>query len=178
MFWVVSNTYKYETVSNEWCFLHFKPWKQKIEIYQHFSLILCNFWRQNCLKTWILVFWTTLVNSCWPRVCDMTKYILGACKYLSQVLSPPNIISRNAKLIMGGGRKKRFFVPRPRWWNNHLHYLLMILQNHAKFSHCRFLLKNGVLVTTSRSDFEDFRKRQDKFRHICEVSPIFPKNLK
>ena len=53
-----------------------------------FGLILCYFWRQNCLKTWILAFWTTLVNSCWPHVCDMTKYILGACKYLSEVPSP------------------------------------------------------------------------------------------
>ena len=60
----------------------------KIEIYRHFSLILCYFWRQNCLKTSILAFWTTLVNACWPHVCDMTKYILGACKYLSQVPSP------------------------------------------------------------------------------------------
>ena len=88
MFWVVSNTYEHENASNEWCFLHFKPWKQKIEIYHHFSLILCYFWRQNCLKTSILAFWTTLVNACWPHVCDMTKYILGACKYLSQVPSP------------------------------------------------------------------------------------------
>ena len=53
-----------------------------------FGLILCYFWRQNSLKTWILAFWTTLVNACWPHVCDMTKYILGACKYLSQVPSP------------------------------------------------------------------------------------------
>ena len=60
----------------------------KIEIYHHFSLILCYFWRQNCLKTSILAFWTTLVNACWPHVCDMIKYILGACKYLSEVPFP------------------------------------------------------------------------------------------
>ena len=61
---------------------------KKIEICQHLSLFLCYFWRKNCSKTWILAFWTTLVNACWPYVCDMTKYILGACKYLSQVPSP------------------------------------------------------------------------------------------
>ena len=26
--------------------------------------MLCYFWRQNWLKTWILAFWTTLVNAC------------------------------------------------------------------------------------------------------------------
>ena len=37
---MVSNAYEDEGVSNGWCFIHFKPWKQKIEIYQHFSLVL------------------------------------------------------------------------------------------------------------------------------------------
>ena len=68
------------------CFI-FNLEKKYLGIYHHFSLILCYFWCQNCLKTSILAFWMTLVNMCWPHVCDMTKYILGACKYLSQVPS-------------------------------------------------------------------------------------------
>ena len=75
---------------------------KKIEIHQHFSLILCYFWRQNCLKTWILAFWTTLVNLCWPHVCDITKYISEACKYLSKGPFSLNISSRNIKIIMEG----------------------------------------------------------------------------
>ena len=94
---------------------------KKIEIYQHFSLILCYFWRQNSLKTWILAFWTTLVNACWPHVCDMTKYILGACKYLSQVPSPQ--ISCPEMQNSSWGVEKTIFFPTPCWWNNHLHLL-------------------------------------------------------
>ena len=81
---------------------------KKIEIYQHFSLILCYFWRQNCLKTWILAFWITLVNACWPHVCAMTKYILGACKYLSQIPSPQ--ISRQEIQNSSRGVEKTIFL--------------------------------------------------------------------
>ena len=42
----------------------------------------------NCFKTLILALWTILVDTYWPHVCDMTKYILGACKFVSQVISP------------------------------------------------------------------------------------------
>ena len=83
------------------------------QIDYHFSLILCHFWRQNCLKTWILAFWTTLVNSCWPHVRDMTKYILGACKYLSQVPSPQISCPEMQNSSWGGGRKKHFLSLHP-----------------------------------------------------------------
>ena len=89
-------------------------------IYCHLSLILCYFWRQNCSKTSILLFWVTLVNTCWPYVCDITKWSLGACKYLSQVPSP-QISARNPKLI-ARGQENHFFNPTRGWWNNHLHF--------------------------------------------------------
>jgi len=76
---------KYENLSNAWCLLHFESWKRKIGIFHHFSLILCYFLCENCLKTWIWALWTTLVNACWPHACDMTENILGTCKYLSQI---------------------------------------------------------------------------------------------
>ena len=88
------------------CFL-FNLGNKNLRIYHHFSLILCYFWRQNCLKTSILAFWATLVNTCWPYVCDMPKWSLGDCKYLKSF--PPNITSRNPKLITGG--RKDHFLP-------------------------------------------------------------------
>ena len=69
------------------CFI-FNLGNKNLGIYCHLSLILCHFWRQNCLKTSILLLWATLVNTCWPYVCDITKWSLGARKYLSQVPSP------------------------------------------------------------------------------------------
>ena len=69
------------------CFI-FNLGNKNLGIYCYLSLILCHFWRQNCLKTSILLLWATLVNTCWPYVCDITKWSLGARKYLSQVPSP------------------------------------------------------------------------------------------
>ena len=73
-----------------------------------FSLILCYFWRQNCLKTSILLLWATLVNTCWPYVCDITKWSLGARKYLSQVPSPQ--ISRQEIQNSSRGVEKTIFL--------------------------------------------------------------------
>ena len=92
---------------------------KKIEIYQRFRLILCNFWRPNCLKTWIFAFWTTLVNSCWPHVCDMAKYILGLVSIYLKSL-PPTYHAQKCKTHHGGS-KKPYFFPTTGWWNNHLH---------------------------------------------------------
>ena len=86
----------------------------EVDIYN----ILCYFWRQNCLITRILAFWTTLVNACWPHVCDMIKYILGACKYLSQVPFPKYHVQKCKTHHWGS--KETFFVPTVSWWNNHL----------------------------------------------------------
>ena len=74
-----------------------------------FGLTLCYFWSQNCFKTSFLALWTILVNSCWPYLCDMSKYNLRDCKYLSQVPSPqipPSELMQNSSL---GGRKNHFF---------------------------------------------------------------------
>ena len=120
MIWVVSNTYEHENTSNEWWFLHFKPWKQRIEMYHHFSLILCYFWRQNCLKTSILALWATLVNTCWPYVYDMTKWTLGTCKSLCKVPAP-QISRQEIQNSSRGVEKTIFFVSTVDWWNNHLH---------------------------------------------------------
>ena len=79
-----------------------------LRIYHHISLILCYFWRQNSLKTSILAFWATLVNKCWPYVCDRTKWSLGACKYLSQVPSPQ--ISRQEIQNSSRGVEKTIFL--------------------------------------------------------------------
>ena len=97
---------------------------KNLGIYHRFNLILCYFWRQNCLKTWILAFWTTLVNSCWPHVCDMTKDILGACKYISQVPSPKYHVQKCKSHHVGW--KKHFFVPTGSWWYNHLQISIFI----------------------------------------------------
>ena len=94
------------------CFI-FNLGNKNLGIYCHLSLILCYFWRQNCLKTSILLLWATLVNMalCWPYVCDITKWSLRACKYLSQV--PPN---------SSRGSEGPFFWPTKGWWNNHLQF--------------------------------------------------------
>ena len=89
------------------CFL-FNLGNKNLRIYHHFSLILCYFWRQNCLKTSILALWATLVNTCWPYVCDRTKWSLGACKYLSQVPSPQ--ISRQEIQNSSRGVEKTIFL--------------------------------------------------------------------
>ena len=89
------------------CFI-FNLGNKNLGIYHHFSLILCYFWRQNCLKTSILALWATLVNTCWPYVCDRTKWSLGACKYLSQVPSPQ--ISRQEIQNSSRGVEKTIFL--------------------------------------------------------------------
>ena len=93
--------------------------KHIICVYDIFSLILCYFSRQNCLKTSFLALWATLVNTCWPYVCDMTKWSLGACKYLSQVPSP-QISRQEIQNSSRGVEKTIFFVSIVSWWNNHL----------------------------------------------------------
>ena len=66
-------------------------------------------------------FWlsATLVNACWPHVCDMTKYILGTCKYLSEVPFP-QISCPDMQNSSWGDRINHIFFPTGRWWNNHL----------------------------------------------------------
>ena len=110
MFWILSNILQYENVSNLWSLFHFESWKQKIGIHYHFTLILCYLWCQNCLETSILALWATLVNTCWPYVCDMTKWSLGACKYLSQVSSPQ--ISRQEIQNSSRAVEKKHFLCR------------------------------------------------------------------
>ena len=89
------------------CFI-FNLGNKNLGIYHHFSLILRYFWRQNCLKTSILLLWATLVNTCWPYVCDITKWSLGARKYLSQVPSPQ--ISRQEIQNSSRGVEKTIFL--------------------------------------------------------------------
>ena len=47
------------------------------------------------------------VNTCWPYVCDITKWSLGACEYLSQV--PPFQISRQEIQNSSRGVDKTIF---------------------------------------------------------------------
>ena len=89
------------------CFI-FNLGNKNLGIYCHLSLILCHFWRQNCLKTSILLLWATLVNTCWPYVCDITKWSLGARKYLSQVPYPQ--ISRQEIQNSSRGVEKTIFL--------------------------------------------------------------------
>ena len=89
------------------CFI-FNLGNKNLGIYCHLSLILCHFWRQNCLKTSILLLWATLVNTCWPYVCDVTKWSLGARKYLSQVPSPQ--LSRQEIQNSSRGVEKTIFL--------------------------------------------------------------------
>ena len=74
-----------------------------------------------------MAFWTTLVNACWPHVCDMTKYIWGLVSIYLKSL-PQNIMPRNAKLIMRS--KKSFFLPTRGWWNNYLHLRFYSLEKN------------------------------------------------
>ena len=68
----------------------------------------------------ILALWATLFNTCWPYVCDMTKWSFGACKYLSPVPSP-QISRQEIQNSSRGVEKTIFFVSTVDWWNNHLH---------------------------------------------------------
>ena len=83
-----------------------------------------------------MAFWTTLVNACWPHVCDMTKYISGAYKYLSQVPSPqiscPEM--QNSSWVV----EKNIFSPTAGWWNNHLQMKL--------YKNCRLFIRNSYLM--------------------------------
>ena len=79
--------------------------------FEIFSLVLCYFRRQKCLKTSMLLLWATLINtrmSCWPYVCDITKWSFGARKYLSQVPSPQ--ISRQEIQNSSRGVEKTIFL--------------------------------------------------------------------
>ena len=69
-------------------------------------------------KTSILSFWTTLVNACWPHVCDMTKHILGVVIIYLKSL-PLEYHVQKCKTHHGGS-KKPFFPSTGSWWNNHL----------------------------------------------------------
>ena len=82
--------------------------KNIIFLFDIFILILCYFWRQNCLKMSSLALLATLVNTRWPYLYDMTKRSLGACKYTSQVPFPH--ISRDEIQNSSWGVEKTIFL--------------------------------------------------------------------
>ena len=100
MFRVVSNTYEDENVSNGWCFLHFKPWKQKnwniiINILAWFYAIFDvkiaekrQFWPSGQL-------WLTRVDHMcviWPNIFWNMKVVIPstACRHKKKVFPTPH----------------------------------------------------------------------------------------
>ena len=50
MFWMISNVYKHEDVSNLWCLFHFQSWKQKFRNISSFQLDFMLFLTSKLLK--------------------------------------------------------------------------------------------------------------------------------
>ena len=130
-----------------------------------FSLILCYFWRQNCWKTSILLLWATLVNTCWPYVCDITKWSLGARKYLSQVPSPQ--ISRQEIQNSSRGVEKTIFLSLQ--WIDGITTFISSKSSETKSFDKDWFAKEAI-VTVKQSYNKDLEKNNKKIRILYFAS--------
>ena len=106
--------------TNDVCFI-FNLGNKNLGIYCHLSLLLRYFWCRNCLKTSILLFWATLVNTCWPyHMCVILPNEVWGLVSIYLKSLPPKYHVKKSKTHRGGS-SNHFFCLRNGWWNNHLH---------------------------------------------------------